>query len=92
MRTDLYLNAKDRLWNWLKQKKWAKTSEIIRWGVTEGYSNRAARNARELAKEGRIRHMSPERKKQLYGDIREDAWEIIQWTERPVTRMGGYFQ
>lgn len=92
VKQDLFLNAKERLWEWLKQKKWAKTSEIIYWGVTEGYSNRAARNARILAKEGKIRRMKPDKKALRFPNCREEIWEVIPWTETPVTRLGSYIR
>ena len=48
------MNAKDRLRAFIRNhpSEHIKTSEIIRWGANGGYSNRAARNARELANQG----------------------------------------
>ena len=81
MVTDLFvkpLSAKVKLFNWLRERKWAKTSEIILWGATDGYSNRAARNARELAREGKIQRMSSTRKAFRFPNCREDVWEVIK--------------
>ena len=87
--TDLFLSSKDRLWNFIKKKGYARSSDILRWGV-ENHSNRALRNARQLAREGRICKMSEARKIRLFGNCREAVWEIISWTQTPVTQLGGY--
>ena len=89
MVTDLFTKrepARIRLYKWMCQKKWAKTSEIIYiWGK-ENFTTRADRYARDLASEGKIRRMPQEKKLRLFGPIKEDVWEIITWTEMPVTQ------
>ena len=70
--------AKTRLYLWLRERKWAKTSEILRWG-TDNYSNRADRNCRLLAQEGKIKRMDKQKKICYFGHIAEEVWEIIQW-------------
>ncbi len=79
MPQDLFIKktAKDRLYDFPKAKGHAKTSEILYWGATAGYSNRAGRNARILAEEGKIRRMPGGRKDLEYPGIREEVWEII---------------
>lgn len=42
------MNKKQELKTWLKGKQYIKTSEILSWGL-ENFSNRALRNAQDLA-------------------------------------------
>lgn len=69
------LTDKDRLWNWLKTKGYVRTSEIIKWG-TENFSNRADRNARVLAEEGKLVRMDKQKKLRYFGNIREEVYEV----------------
>ena len=75
--TDLFqkLTKKEELLKWLKERRRAKTSEVIRWGV-DNYSNRSERNARQLAKEGKIKRMDEWHKIAIYGDTKEEAWVV----------------
>ena len=66
---------KERLWDWLKNQPYAKTSDILRWGA-DNYSNRAERNARELFKEGKLKRMPAEQKILYFGKIKEEVWII----------------
>ena len=68
--------SKNLLYGWLKKRGHAKTSEIIQWGC-RNFSNRADRNARQLAEEGLIKRMDKEKKIRYYGNIGEDVWEVI---------------
>lgn len=68
--------AKTRLLEWLRDRRCAKTSEIILWG-TQNYSNRSDRNARLLATEGYIRRMTEDETNFHYGKIREEAWIVL---------------
>lgn len=81
MTNDLFTHksAKDRLFEWMKQKKYIKTSEICQWGVDNYSPDRASRNARQLATEGKIRRMNPQKKISYFGSIKEDVWEVINW-------------
>jgi len=88
--TDLFLNDKQRLYEWLKRKKWAKTSEVCQWGVDNYSPDRASRNARQLAKEGKIRRMPPDKQDRIFPGSKEKIWEIIKWTEKPIPRMGDF--
>ena len=75
---DLFLkkSAKDCLYDFIKTRKYVKTSDILKWGV-ENYSNRADRNARLLASEGKIKRMDDQKKIMYFGNTKEEAWEII---------------
>ena len=53
----LHLTKKEQLYLFIKEKVYCKTSDVIRWG-TENFSNRADRDARALAEEGKIRRLT----------------------------------
>ena len=72
---DLLLSDKDALWEFLKTRKYVKTSEIIRWG-SQNYSNRADRNCREFAREGRLRRLTDEEVMRHFGCISEGVYEV----------------
>ena len=80
MMTDLIdrRTDKEKLLDYIRDKKIVFTHEVIEFGV-KNHSNRADRNARQLATEGKIRRMSDERKKQVfwYKEIKEDVWELL---------------
>lgn len=76
--TDLFIkrsSKKDQLYNFIRDKKWVKTSEIILWG-TKNYYNRADRTARDLAKENKIMRMSDDKKNFYFNHSKEDVWMI----------------
>lgn len=79
MSADLFdkRTAKEKLLDFIREKRIVFTHQVIEWGLNNK-SNRADRNARQLAKEGFIRRMDEARKKFLfpYG-VREDVWELI---------------
>lgn len=80
MTADLFIrqSKKDLLLDYIKEKHYVRTSEIIRWG-SDHYDNRADRNARQLATEGRIRRVSlSEKLLRFSGNIKEDIWEFIK--------------
>ena len=68
--------SKNLLYGWLKKRGHAKTSEIIQWGC-RNFSNRADRNARQLAKEGLIRRMDEDKKVMYFGNTKESVWEVV---------------
>lgn len=72
---DLLLSDKDALWEFLKTRKYVKTSEIIRWGVNN-YSNRSDRNARIFARELRLRRLTKDEVSRLFGRIGEGVYEV----------------
>ncbi len=85
---DLFIKqtAKDRLYDFIKATGHRKTSEIIRF-ASDNFSNRGDRDARLLASEGKIRRMCKSHKDMLYPGTKELIWEIIRWTEMPVTPL-----
>lgn len=70
-------DKKEQLLEFIQFRRRVKTSEVIRWGI-DNYHNRADRDARDLAKEGKIRRMNPEVKERIYGHIKEDVWEMVE--------------
>ena len=74
---DLYLSKKDQVYEFIKQRKYARTSDVIRFGLSI-YTTRGDRYARDLAKEGKIRRLDDWNKKMLFKDTREDIWEFIK--------------
>lgn len=66
----------DKLLDFMRVKKWAKTSDIIAWGLAN-YSNRADRNARQLAQDGYLARMPDADKVFRFGNIKEDVWVYI---------------
>ena len=69
-------SKKDQLLDYIKSIHYARTSQIIAWGV-RNYCNRADRNARQLATEGRIKRISDEEKVFRF-NTKEDIWEFIK--------------
>lgn len=77
--TDLFaskLTKKEELFNFIRDRVWVRTSEIIAWG-SKNYYNRAERTARDLATEGKIKRMSEELKKLRYSKTKEEVWEVV---------------
>lgn len=70
----------DRLKNFLTQKRYHKSSDIIRWGV-DNHSNRADRNKRILVRDGFLRKITDQEKIMMFGDIREDVYETLNHKE-----------
>ena len=66
-------SAKDKLWDWMKERPYTKTSEVLKWG-TKNFSNRAFRNAQTLATEGKIRRLTDDETHKLFGFIKESVW------------------
>ena len=79
MTQDLFAtkSKKEQLLDYIKSIHYARTSEIIRWGSAH-FDNRADRNARQLAVEGRIKRVSDEEKIFRFQDTKEDIWEFIK--------------
>lgn len=79
--TDLftsYLSKRDQLKIWLKEKGFAKTSEVVRFGL-ENYHIRAERDCRDFANEGLIRRLTDQEKAfRGYGDSCESVWEWLE--------------
>jgi len=80
LQTDLFKSKKELLYEYIRQKGYAKTSDIIYdWG-RQNYTTRADRYARDLATEGKIRRMPKEKKIRMFGNVREEIWEIVGWS------------
>lgn len=77
---DLFLekkSKKEQLLDYIREKHYVRTSEVIRWGSAH-YDNRADRNARLLAEEGRIKRVSDEEKAFRFQPSKEDIWEFVK--------------
>ena len=57
--------------------QYIRTSEIIKWGCNDGYSNRAARNARVLANKGVIQRISRTEATLLGFNTKEGIYKIF---------------
>lgn len=69
-------SKKEQILDFIRKKKWARTSEVIRFGLSI-YTNRGDRYARELAEEGLIKRMDDRLKRLRFGNTREEIWEAI---------------
>lgn len=78
--TDLFtshLSKRDQLKIWLEEKGFAKTSEVVAWGLNN-YHIRAERDCRDFANEGLIRRLTDQEKAfRGYGKSVEDVWMWI---------------
>jgi hypothetical protein len=71
------LSKKEQIEVWLKEKEFARTSEVIAFG-TSIYCNTADRICRQLGQEGKIRRLTDQEKRfRGYGETREDVWRLI---------------
>jgi len=80
MTTDLFApkSKKEQLFDWIKEQGRCRTSDIIKWG-SENYHNRADRDARDLAQEGKIWRMRQDIQDIVYGfKSKESAWSIFE--------------
>lgn len=79
--TDLWTNTlskKNQLKIWLKEKEFAKTSEVVSWGL-RNYHIRAERDCRDFAGEGLIRRLtSKEKTFRGFSKSIEDIWVWIK--------------
>lgn len=77
MTTDLFKNDKELLKDFILSRKRVRTSEVIAFG-SKIHSNRAERNARDLAKAGIIGRLKEDLKIRYYGSkVREDIWTVF---------------
>ena len=77
--TDLFEKPKpkkEQLLLFIKQKHYAKTSDVLRWGL-DNFSGRARTAAQELCTGGRIRRLDKKEKVFRFGNIREDVYEYV---------------
>lgn len=80
--TDLFAietkSKKEQVYEFIKNKGRARTSDIIRFGMSIFY-NRADRSARDLAIERRIWRMAEHIKMASeYKDSKEDIWSVFE--------------
>jgi len=68
---------KERLYDFIKERGRVRTSDVIEWG-TKNYFNRALRTAYELATEGKIWRMREDIKFAAFGNIKQEAWSVIE--------------
>jgi hypothetical protein len=79
------LPKKEQLFLHIKEKRWCRTSDVIKWGI-ENFSNRADRDARLLAQEGRIVRLT-EDEERFYGfKGKEGVWRVCQ-NSQPTERI-----
>jgi hypothetical protein len=77
--TDLFLEPKTKkqqILDFIKQKKWVRTSEVIAFGLSI-YTDRGDRYARDLASEGKIRRMPKDLKNFRFNNTKESIWEFV---------------
>jgi predicted translin family RNA/ssDNA-binding protein len=78
--TDLFVkpkSKKQKLLDFIRWKHYAKTSDIMRWGIVN-YSNRARTAAQELCQAGNIKRLSKDEKVFRFGNIREEVYEYVR--------------
>ena len=65
---------REKFREWIMQREWVTTSDVIRWGLDNFY-NRADREARALAEDGKLRRLTDEEKIRVLGkNSRQDVW------------------
>ena len=70
------MSAKDRLEEWIKKEGMVRTSDVQEWGKLNN-SNRARRNANDLAQEGVIERLDQEEANKIYGyKLKERVWVV----------------
>jgi hypothetical protein len=71
-----HLPKREQLLLFLRSQEFTKTSDVIRWG-SMNFSNRAERDARQLAEEGLIRRLTDEEKRFRGFNGKEDVWTTV---------------
>jgi len=84
VQTDLFLSKKEQVYEFIKRRGRCRTSEVAAFGVSIYHPDRACRDARNLAEEGKIGRLRPELKKMFYGETKEDVWSIYphEWEKK----------
>ena len=70
------LSKKAQVYEFIKSKGRARTSEVIKFGTSIFY-NRAERSARDLCNESRIWRVADHIKLAIYNNTKEDVWSIF---------------
>ena len=81
MSQDLFIPKKskrEQVYDFIKSKGRARTSEVCAFGISIYHPDRASRDARDLAKEGRIWRMRDDIKLFIYGKTKEDIWSVYE--------------
>ncbi len=78
MQTDLLLSKKDQVYEFIKRRGRARTSEVAAFGVSIYHPDRACRDARDLAQEGKIWRIRDDLKVIMYGKTKEDVWSVYE--------------
>ena len=80
MITDLFpktgKSKKQQLLEWMKEKHWVKTSDVVAWGLQNRHI-RAERDARDFAEQGLLKRMDKDEKILRFGNIKDDIWIYI---------------
>lgn len=76
MLTDLFINKKEQVYQFIKQRGRARTSEVAAFGVSIYHPDRACRDARDMAAEDppRIWRMRKDLQDIFYPNTKEDVW------------------
>jgi hypothetical protein len=77
MKTNLFMNMQDQLWEFCREKKLFSTSDVYAWGV--GRYTRACRTVREWAAEGRLRRLEAE--EMVRKGLRQSGRAAVQYYE-----------
>lgn len=78
LNTDLFKSKKEQVYDFIRQKGRARTSEVAAFGVKIYHPDRACRDARDLAKEGRIGRLKQDLKIRYYPPTKEEIWTIYE--------------
>lgn len=78
MLTDLLISKKEQVYQFIKQRGRARTSDVAAFGVSIYHPDRACRDARDMAAEDppRIWRIRKDLQDILYPNTKEDVWSI----------------
>lgn len=84
MQVDLLKSKKEQVYDFIKQRGRARTSDVAKFGTLIYHPDRACRDARDLKKEGKIGRLRQDLKVIFYGDTKEDVWTIYphEWEKK----------
>ena len=73
---NLFMTKKDCLWEFIKEKHYVRSSEIIKWG-SDNFYNCADRVKRTFAEEGKLRMLTDDEKVLRGFKTKEGVYEVI---------------
>ena len=76
--TDLLLSKKEQVYQFIKRRGRTRTSEVAAFGVSIYHPDRACRDARDLAAEGKIWRIRKDLQDVLYPNTKEDVWSCYE--------------